>query len=89
MLSHICSHMEDQNQLGLQATQKALKTNPGNTALLFNLRVLQNRIGTKRDIQHVTLSSPCFSTLVQDYYYKHVQQTPNQTLTHHTSLCTW
>ena len=66
MLSHICSHMEDQNQLGLQATQKALKTNPGNTALLFNLRVFQNRIGTKRDIQHVILSSPSCSTLLSN-----------------------
>lgn len=62
MLSHICSHMEDQNQLGLQATQKALESNPSNPALLFNLRIFQNRIGTKRDIQHVTLSSPCFTT---------------------------
>lgn len=58
MLSHICTHLKDQNAVGLRATEKALAHSPTDPKLLHNRRVFQNRLGKDTNPSHSPLSLP-------------------------------
>ena len=58
MLSYICTHLKDQNAVGLRATEKALVHSPTDLNLLHNYRVIQNRLGKDTNPSHSPLSLP-------------------------------
>ena len=64
LVSHICSHLKDQETLGLEATEKCLRKYPANEALRQNQKLFQNRLKASpyTPLSHIALSVPVLST---------------------------
>ncbi|KAK8797797.1 hypothetical protein WA171_005328, partial [Blastocystis sp. BT1] len=58
LLSHICTHLKEHTDIGLEATEKCLQRYPANTQLRNNQRIFQNRLQAPsyKTLAHVSLS---------------------------------
>lgn len=72
LLSHICTHLKEHTDIGLEATEKCLQRYPANTQLRNNQRIFQNR-----------LQAPSYKTLA----HVSLSVLPNPLTPHHFHIC--